>query len=752
VDARLRGHDKGVGRLGHDGRTGRLIPGQTVSQERFPHWYNVRMRRYIPLALILALMSLLAAVACSGPPAPEQGPPPAPSPAAPPTLTPTPTPAPSPTPIPSPAGIAESYLKAWEASRFDEMYDLLSRLSQETIARERFVQRHKDITEGSTILSVRASLLGPEPPSHAEGRVEVPFSVVMATARVGEIRESNVLPLVQEDGLWRVAWSPSLFFKELTPDGRVRFEPINAVRGTIYDRKGRPLAVQGEIVSVGLVPGRIEDEAAVLSALQRRLNISPERARAAMANAQPHWFVPLRDLSSEQAAAVRAELDLLPGVMFRAESARAYPNGPVAAHVVGYLSRVTEEEMEALASRGYGEDDVIGRMGIEEWADERLAGEGGGRLSVVSPLGETVKVIGQKPARAGEHVHLSIDLDLQKLAEESLGEQAGSVVLLDARSNAVLALASYPRFDPNKFVTGFTQEEWDALSGDERYPFQNRPVASAYPVASTFKAITMAAGLERGGFTPESPFECTGRWAVGDGTFMGDWLPQGHGRLNLFQGLVESCNIVFYEVGKELDSIDTKLLPEFARGFGFGRPTGLVGLHESEGLVPDPDWKRANEGTGWYLGDTVNLAIGQGAFLATPLQLANAYAAIARGGELMAPVLVGEPTGPSVQFQPRPQGSVPASPATLDAIRRAMKLVTSDPKGTANYAFRGSNLSVAAKTGSAEVQGPDSHAWFAAFAPAEQPEVVMVVMVEEKGMGSEVAAPVARKILEGYFR
>jgi penicillin-binding protein 2 len=707
------------------------------------------MKRLTPLAVTLALLLSLLLAACSSEPVPERGPQPAPT--SMPTAEPSPTPAPSPTPIPTPSNVAERYLKAWEASRFEEMYDLLSRLSQETISRERFVQRHKDITEGSTILSLQASLMGPEPPQ-AEGRVDVPFAVAMATARVGEIQEENRLPLVQEDGLWRVSWSPSLFFKDLTPDGRVSFDPVDAVRGTIYDRKGRPIAAEGEMVSVGLVPGRIEDEAAVLSAFQRRLNVSPERARAAMANAQPHWFVPLRDLSSEQAAEVRAELDVLPGVMFQTRPARTYPNGPVAAHVVGYISRVTAEEMEKLASKGYGEDDVVGRMGIEAWADEKLAGEGGGRLSVVSPLGERLKLIAQKPARDGEHVHLSIDLDLQRLAEQSLGEQAGSVVLLDARSNAVLALASYPRFDPNKFVTGFSQEEWDKLSGDERHPFQNRPVASAYPVASTFKAVTMAAGLEQGGFTPESPFECTGRWAVGDGTFLGDWLPQGHGRLSLFQGLVESCNIVFYEVAKELDSIDPEILPSFANGFGFGRPTGLVGLHEEAGLVPDPDWKRANEGIGWYLGDSVNLAIGQGAFLATPLQLANAYAAIARGGELMAPLLLGEGAAPNVQFTPRPAGSVPASPATLESIRQAMKLVTSDPKGTASYAFRGSNLSVAAKTGSAEVQGPDSHAWFAAFAPAEQPEIVLVVMVEEKGMGSEVAAPVARKILEGYAR
>lgn len=696
-------------------------------------------RRILLLSLVLSML----AVACSSVPEPQ------PTPVPPPTVAP---PTPSPTPVPSPRTTAEAYLKAWEEGRYEDMYGLLSAPSQQNITRERFVQRHKDITEGSTILSVQASVSGAEIPSGANA-TEVPFSAAMTTARVGEIEEENRIPLTLEDGRWLVNWSPSLFFKDLTADGLVRFEPVDAVRGTIYDVKGRPLATQGTMVSVGLVPGQIEDEPAVLSALERQLKISPDRARSAMSNAQPHWFVPLLDVAGDEAARVRPELEGLPGVMFQDKPARVYPNGPLAAHVVGYISRVTAEELQLLAAKGYTETDVIGRTGIEASSDELLAGEPGGKLSVVSPSGETVKVIASKPARDGEDVHLSIDLDLQRLAEESLGEQAGSVVMLDAQFNKVLALASYPRFDPNKFVTGFSQEEWSKLSENEQHPFQNRPLSSAYPIASTFKVITMAAGLERGGFTPESPFDCDGTWeGLGGGTVMGDWLPQGHGHLNLFQGLVQSCNIVFYEVGKKLDSLGAEILPEFARNFGFGRPTGLTGIPEAQGLVPDPNWKQVEQGNPWYLGDTVNLAIGQGFFLATPLQVANAYAAIARGGELMTPLLVGEPTGSSVQFRPRTLGTLPVSPSTLDTIRQAMRGVIADPNGTARYAFQGSNLSVAAKTGSAEVQGPDAHAWFASFAPAENPEVVLVVMVEEKGMGSEVAAPVARKILEGYFR
>lgn len=652
---------------------------------------------------------------------------------------------------PSPYTVMEPYLRAWEEARYGDMYDLLSSSAQASISRERFVERYTAITEGSTILSVKTSFSRDEKLARADQSAELPFSVAMSTSRLGEIREENLLPVAYEGDRWRVNWRPSLIFRDLGGENRVLFEPEEPVRGSILDRKGRPLATEGKVLSVGVVPGRIEDEAKLLAALEEYLEIPPARAKQAYQDAQADWFVPLIDLSAAQAASLRPKLESLPGVLLREKPARVYPNGDTASHLLGYLGRITAEELKAMASRGYGEDDLVGRSGIEAWAEETLAGEKGGKLSVVTPQGDLVKVIAHKPARDGQDVHLSIDLELQRLAERSLGAQAGSVVILDVRDNSVLAMASYPRFDPNRFITGFSEAEWKQLNDDPRRPFQNRPLASSYPVGSVFKVVTMAAGLEKGGFTPDSPFDCNGRWeGLGDGTVMGDWLPQGHGHLSLSQGLVESCNIVFYEVGKKLDSTDPMLLPQFARGFGFGEPTGITGLAEASGLVPDPGWKRTNQGNEWYLGDGVNLAIGQGFFLATPLQVANAYAAVARGGSLRTPVLVAKRGDQS--FQSQPKGSLPASPATLEVIRQAMRRVVSDPKGTANYAFRGSSLSVAAKTGSAEAQGPNSHAWFAAFAPADQPQIALVVMVEEKGLGSEVAAPVARKILEGYFR
>lgn len=660
--------------------------------------------------------------------------------------------APTATPVPRPPyyAIAEAYLKAWQEGRYSDMYDLLSAASQATISRDRFVQRYSAITEGATIVSVKASVTTDGKLVGADTTADVPFEVVMGTSRLGAIREQNVLPVARDGDRWRVNWSPSLIFRDLTGDSRILFEPEEPRRGSILDRRGRPLAETGKVATVGVIPGQVTDEAAMLAALEREAKISPEQAKRALRGAQPDWFVPLKDLQVSQAAGIKAKLDKVPGIVVRDKTARVYPAGSAAAHVVGFMTRVTADELKKLAPKGYGEEDFVGRSGIEAWAEDTLAGERGGKLSVVSAQGSPIKTIAHKPAADGQDVQLTIDLDLQKLAEASLGQQAGSAVLIDTRDNSILVLASYPRFDPNLFVTGISDADWRKLDEDPLRPFQNRPLMSSYPTGSVFKVVTMAAGMDKGGFTGDSQFECNGKWdGLGTGQVLGDWLPQGHGRLNLVQGLEQSCNIVFYELGKKLDSIDPKLLPQAARGFGFGQPTGVVGLQEAPGLVPDPAWKKGR-GDSWYLGDSVNLAIGQGFFLATPLQVANAYAAIARGGTLQTPVLASKRGGQVLQTQSK--GSLPVAPATLETIRRAMRGVTSDPKGTAYYAFSGSKLSVAAKTGTAEAGGPDSHAWFAAFAPAEQPQIAMVVMVEEKGHGAEVAAPVARRILDGYLR
>ena len=471
-------------------------------------------------------------------------------------LAPSPTaipPTATPVPLPPSYAALDSYLKAWDGGRYGDMYDMLSTASQETITKDKFVQRYSAIAEGSTILSVKTSYTKDESLAKAEGSVKLPFSVTMVTARLGEIRQDNQLPLLFEAGRWRVDWSPSLIFKELTGDNRILFDPLDPKRGSILDRKGRPLATTGTVVSVGVQPGGITDEPALLAAIQQQLQIPPGQAKKAYQGAQPDWFVPLKDLSSAQAAVVKPKLVDIPGVIFRDTSARVYPAGSVAAHVVGYVTHPTADELKQLAPKGYGEDDFVGRMGIEASHEDTLAGDRGGRLSVVTPGRQCGRYSGESregwPGRS-----ISLDLDLQKLAEDSLGAQAGSAVILDVRDNSVLALASFPRFDPNQFITGFSDADWKKLTDDPLHPFQDRPVASTYPTGSVFKVVTMAAAMDKAGFTKDSPFDCNGKWTgLGNGIVLGDWLPQGHGHLNLFEGLEESCDIVFYELAKKID-------------------------------------------------------------------------------------------------------------------------------------------------------------------------------------------------------
>jgi penicillin-binding protein 2 len=309
------------------------------------------------------------------------------------------------------------------------------------------------------------------------------------------------------------------------------------------------------------------------------------------------------------------------------------------------------------------------------------------------------------------------------------------VVVLDPADNSVLALLSEPSFDPNQFIIGLDDAAWQRLNGPD-HPLVFRAAESTYPTGSIFKVITMAAGLEQGGFRATDSFDCGLDWNGLPGVTLHNWEAQG--RLSLTRALTASCNNAFYEIGRKLDGIDSNILPGFARRFGLGSAT-RYGLHESPGTVPDPDWKQRETGQPWTTGDSVNLAIGQGYLLATPLQMANAYAAVARGGEVLTPRLTG--VGDTL-------GDLKLQASTRAAILDGMKAVTSTALGTAYYAFKDEKLPIAAKTGSAENENPDAHAWFVGFTPTEKARLLVLVMVEGGQHGGTVAAPVARQIID----
>jgi len=339
----------------------------------------------------------------------------------------------------------------------------------------------------------------------------------------------------------------------------------------------------------------------------------------------------------------------------------------------------------------------VGAFGLEASLEEELAGERGGILATITPEGTIARTIAEKPEKPGLDVHLTLDIDVQRRAEEALGERVGSMVVLDPRDNSLLALASFPRFNPNDFIAGLSQEKFEQLTNDPRQPFLHRPLLAAYPPGSTFKVVTMAAALERGGFSPGSTFPCSPVWyGLGPEFPKRNWQSVDRGFLTPAEGLMASCNPVFYEMALALDGIDPNILPEFARAFGFGQPTGIRGLEEAEGLVGDPHWKEENQGEPWFSGDSVNMGIGQGFLAVTPIQIANAYAAIANGAVLRQPLLIRKFSTPdgvvAQEFGAEEIRQLPISEGTLAAIREGLTLVTQNPGGTAYQVFAGSGI------------------------------------------------------------
>jgi penicillin-binding protein 2 len=432
-------------------------------------------------------------------------------------------------------------------------------------------------------------------------------------------------------------------------------------------------------------------------------------------------------------------------------SARSYPQGAVAGPLTGYVGQVSSDELKALAPRGYLAGDTVGRAGIEAAAETLLAGQRGGRLTVIQPNGDLAETLATVPPRAGESTVLTIDTEIQRDVEAALGNRPGSAVVIDARTGAIRALASAPRYDPNAFTRDGSP---GAILSDPAQPLIVRPLHGQYPPGSTFKVVTMAAALESGAFQPTSEFTCTGRWSGLPGLSFDCWLRTGHGQLNLVEGLTHSCNSVFYEVGKRLDEINFDLLPSTTASCGIGSALGVASGIEAAGLAPSPAWKQRTLRDGWARGDAVNMAIGQGHLLVTPLQLAAIYQGIATAGQGPGLKLLDRSLLPGGGVERTLAGAAPVvkwSAVTLDAIRTGLRNVVGTPTGTAAHIFQGSSLAaiVAGKTGTAESgPGRQPHAWFACYAPFDAPKAVVLVMLENAGEGSAVAAPVARRILE----
>jgi len=664
---------------------------------------------------------------------------------------------PSPTPAPSSSSVAEEFLRLWQEGSYSQMYDLLASSAQAGISRQDFVARYQAIAEEATISGV-SYLLQPSPDPDA---TELPFSVTISTAFFGDIVHLNTMKLVKEgqgsQERWRILWSPSLIFRELTGASLVHFFTDVPQRGAIYDRHGTPLALDGRVHVVGAVPGLIKDKEALISTLAERLEMAEEKIREEVeADVPSYYFIPLKTLPYGTPDEAIQPFYQIEGVVVRPQLQRAYPQGSLAGHTLGYLMEVSPEQLEEMAGQGYRAGDMVGADGLESYFQEELAGQRGGTLAIITPEGTISHVLAKKESRPGRDIHLTIDINVQGEAEAALGDRAGSIVVMDPIDNSILAIASHPTLNPNDFIDGLSAETFQRLASDPRQPFFHRAVLGTSAPGSTFKVVTMAAGLEKGGYTASSTLPCPPVWyGLGPENPKRNWQSVDRGPLTMGQGLMASCNTVFYEVALTLDHTDPEILPSFAAAFGFGEPSGVFGLEEAQGVAAGPAWKQEQMGEPWYSGDSVNMSIGQGFLLVTPLQLANMYSAIASSGILRTPLLVQRIASPdgvvSQEFTAAEINPLPASQATLEAIRDGLTLVVADPGGTAYSTFLGSSVAAAGKSGTAEDIIYQDHVFFVAYAPRDDPAIVALMALDEGQSGSLEAGPMVRRVLEAYL-
>lgn len=665
---------------------------------------------------------------------------------------------------PSPEGTVVTFLDAWQKEDYAAMYALLTPGSRAAFSLEDFIKHYQNLAETATVHSMEIQMLS----LLQEGQTaQVAYRMTLQTVLVGDIVRDATMQLRFEEGRWRVAWADEMFLPELAGGNTLALEHRIPARANIYDRHGLALATQGNAVEVGVVPGEVTNEVGLLRVLADLLDLQPESIKRQYAGQPLDWYIPLGEVSKETWDAQAARLAALSGWRAKTADRRFYPLGGIAPQVVGYTAPIFAEELADYKAKGYRGDEKAGRAGLEKWGERYLAGRHGGRLYVVTPGGQIGATLAETPGQPAQAIYTTLDRELQMAALGGLGDFKGAIVVLNPQTGEVLAMASSPAYDPNLFQpTNLNIDLLNQLLANPNQPFFNRATQGQYPPGSVFKIVTMAAALNSGRYTPDTTYYCGSEWdELGPGNVKVDWTvaaglpPQG--TISLARALTVSCDPYFYHLGLDLYNFEQNLVPETARSFGLGQATGIEAIGEAGGLIPDPAWKQATTGQVWTAGDSVNMAIGQGFVLVTPLQVAMMMATVSNGGRLYRPqiirAIIGPDSTPTFEFNPEMVGQIPLSPDGLSAIQEALRTVTGQSGGTAYHRFRGLSIPVAGKTGTAEDPGHPSglpHAWFAGYTLANQPDkpdIAMAVLVENIGEGSAYAAPIFRRVVESYF-
>jgi penicillin-binding protein 2 len=542
--------------------------------------------------------------------------------------------------------------------------------------------------------------------------------------------------------------------QEMSDKNRIRIRPVAAPRGILFDRNGMPLVDNRPAFTLSLIPHEMEDPDTVIARLAVLLKIPVTDLHDAFDRVAPDSIRPVRvrrGLSLEEVTKVEEMRLELPGVIVEVEPQRVYPTSTFAAHLLGYVREVSEDQMK---QGRYRRGDMIGQAGLERLLDDYLRGRDGGERIEVDALGRPVQVVKRDEPNPGAQVITTVDRRIQEAAERAMAGHAGAVVVMDPRNGDVLAMTSSPAYPLDMFSGNLDREEWIQLVRDPMTPLMNRALQSQYAPGSVFKVVVAAAGLQEGSLTPADGVHCNGEFHLGGWTFK-DWKEGGHGHVDLRGAIVHSCNIFFYQAGLK---IGADAIVRYARAFGFGTVPGTDLGTEKPGFVPLGSGARRHH-RGWQGGDTVNISIGQGALLVTPMQVARMMSAVANGGILWKPRLVQrvERADGTVVYSTSSKvtGQVDLSPVVWGFLRNALVGVVND--GGTGAAARIPGVLIAGKTGTAQsiaksvaAKGQD-HAWFASFAPADDPQVVVVVLVERGGKGGQVAAPIARQIYQAIF-
>ncbi len=558
--------------------------------------------------------------------------------------------------------------------------------------------------------------------------------------------------------------------RRLSENNRIRLQCTDPSRGLIYDSNGILMVDNRPSFDLSIILKDAKPVERTIEKLSKLIHVPASELMSLVDGSKGvSSYKPIllkQDIGRDTLAAVEVKKFDLPGVIVSVRPRRQCIFKQSAAHLIGYLGEINSVELKSERYPGCKAGDFIGKFGVEKAFESFLRGTRGGRQVEVSVTGQVVEILKTVDAKPGHNIYLTIDQILQQKTEALLKGSAGAVVAMEPETGHIIALASSPSFDQNAFVNGMSHEQWDSLISNPFRPMENKAVQGEYPPASTYKIVTAIAGLEEGVVDEKTIFQCPGYYKYGNRVYR-CWRREGHGSVNIIQALAESCDVYFYQTGRELD-IDR--LAWYAKACGLGSPTGINLDQESTGLVPTTSWKKRRTGIDWQKGETLLVAIGQSYNLVTPLQMLVLTSAVANGGIRYKPLILNSiktVEGAEVlQSKRQIVGKLPGSEKTLAIIRKGLWEVVNNPRGTGWIARLG-GIDISGKTGTAQVAGRQTeeaqsetdisdhlkpHAWFVAYAPSVEPKIAVAVIIEHGEHGASAAAPIAREIIRAYLK